>query len=106
MCGKGKSCPLVAVKGYRNAQNFVKDAGLREAFNILCLATKVRNLRLLAIFFNIQISGLRDRSLMEIEENVNLGTEERRFSKIPFENRQIGQSQIVVVAAIKHYQRM
>jgi hypothetical protein len=33
---------------------------------------------------------------MEIEENVNPGMEKRQFSKIPFENRQNMQSQIVV----------
>jgi hypothetical protein len=45
LCGKEKSRRLLAVKGYRNAQSFVKDAGLRQAFvtNTLCLATKVRN---------------------------------------------------------------
>lgn len=43
--------------------------------------------RLLATFFNIQISGLPDRSLMEIGENVNLGMEKRQFSKMAFENR-------------------
>jgi hypothetical protein len=34
---------------------------------------------LLATFFNFEISGLADRFLMEIEENVNPGTGERRF---------------------------
>jgi hypothetical protein len=33
---------------------------------------------------------------MEIEENVNPGIGKRQFSKIPFENRQNMQSQIVV----------
>jgi hypothetical protein len=50
----------------------------------------------LAKFFNFEISGLADRFLMEIEENVNLGTEQRHFSKIPFENRNNMQSQMVV----------
>jgi hypothetical protein len=39
-----------------------------------------RDYNFLATFFNLQISGLADRFLMEIEENVNLGTEGvRRF---------------------------
>jgi hypothetical protein len=33
---------------------------------------------------------------MEIEENVNPGTEKRQFSKIPFENRQNMRYQLVV----------
>jgi hypothetical protein len=33
---------------------------------------------------------------MEIEENVNAGTEQQQFSKIAFENRKNMQSQIVV----------
>jgi hypothetical protein len=41
----------------------------------------------LATYFNFEISGLSDRFLMEIEENVNPGTEKGQFSKIPFENR-------------------
>ena len=47
-------------------------------------------------FFNIEISCLPDRFLMEIEENVNAGTEQRQFSKIASENRKNMQSQIVV----------
>ena len=50
----------------------------------------------LATFFNIQISGLSDRSLMEMEENVNPGTRKRKFSEIPLGNRKNMQSQIVV----------
>ena len=50
----------------------------------------------LAKFFNHEIRGLADRFLMEIEENVNPGTERRQFSKIPFENRKNMQVQIVV----------
>jgi len=33
---------------------------------------------------------------MEVEENVNPGTEKRQFSKIPFENRKNMHSQLVV----------
>jgi hypothetical protein len=50
----------------------------------------------LATFFNFEIKGLADRFLMEIEENVNPGTEKRQFSKIPFEDRKHMQSQTVV----------
>ena len=50
----------------------------------------------LATFFNIQISGLPNRFLLEIEENVNSGRGKRRFLKIPFEYRKNMQSQIVV----------
>jgi hypothetical protein len=55
-----------------------------------------RDHRLLATFFNIQISGLADRFVMEIAENVNPGTEKRQFSKIALENRKNMRSQIVV----------
>jgi hypothetical protein len=34
------------------------------------------------MFFNIEISGLPDRSLMEIEENVNPGMERRPALKL------------------------
>jgi hypothetical protein len=50
----------------------------------------------LAMLFNFEIKGLADRFLMEIEENVNPGGQERRFSEIPFVNRKNMQSQIVV----------
>jgi len=49
-----------------------------------------------ATLFTIQIGGLVDRLLLEIEGKVNLGTEKPQFSKIPFRNRQNMQSQIVV----------
>ena len=49
----------------------------------------------LATFFNIQISGLAERFLMEIEENVNPGTQKGGFSEIPLGNRKNMQSQIV-----------
>jgi hypothetical protein len=42
--------------------------------------------RVLATFFDSKISVLADRFLMEIEENVNPGTEKRQFSKITLEN--------------------
>jgi len=47
-------------------------------------------------FFNFEISGLTHSFLMRIEEDVNPGTENRQFSKIPFENRKNLQSQIVI----------
>ena len=50
----------------------------------------------LATLFNIQIKGLADRFVTEIKENVNPGTQKGEFSKIPVENRQNIQSQIVV----------
>jgi len=50
----------------------------------------------LAKVLNFEISGLAHSFLIKIEENVNPGTEKRQFSKIPFENRQNMQSQIVV----------
>jgi hypothetical protein len=43
--------------------------------------------RFLATFFNYEISGLPDKYLMEIEENVNAGIEKRHFSKITLRNR-------------------
>jgi hypothetical protein len=51
---------------------------------------------LLATLFNIEISGLPDRFLTEIEENVNVRTQNEVFSKITFENRKNMQSHIVV----------
>jgi hypothetical protein len=50
----------------------------------------------LATLFTIQISGLVDRFLLEIQGKVNLGREKPQFSKIPFENRNKLRSQIVV----------
>ena len=44
--------------------------------------------RQLATFFNFEISGLADRFLMEIEENVNSGWENgslERYVLVPFE---------------------
>jgi hypothetical protein len=41
----------------------------------------------LAKFFNHEIRGFADRFLMEIEEDVNPGTEKQQSSKIPSENR-------------------
>jgi hypothetical protein len=42
---------------------------------------------LLAKLFTLEIRGLADMFLMEIEENVNPGMEKRQFSKMAFENR-------------------
>jgi hypothetical protein len=43
-------------------------------------ATSVRrDYIFLATFFNFEINGLPDRSLMEIEENVNPGTQKGGF---------------------------
>jgi hypothetical protein len=47
--------------------------------NIWWVTSVRRDYRLLATFFNFEISGLADEFLMEIEENVNLGMEKRQF---------------------------
>jgi hypothetical protein len=65
-------------------------------YYMLGLSIVTAECRCLATLFNIQISRLPDRSLMEIEENVNGGEEKGRFSQIPFGNRKNMQSQIVV----------
>jgi len=57
----------------------------------------------LATFFNFEISGLADRLLREIEENVNPGMAKRQFSKIPFENRKNMPFQIVVCHSRQFY---
>jgi hypothetical protein len=49
----------------------------------------------LATFFSFEISMLADRFLMEIEENVNPGAEQRQFSKILFDYLNNMHSQIV-----------
>jgi hypothetical protein len=55
-----------------------------------------RKRRYLATSFNIENSELADSFLMEIEENVNPGTEKSQCSKMLFGNRKNMQSQIVV----------
>ena len=52
--------------------------------------------RFLATLFNLQMSGLADRFLTEIEEKVNPGMGSRPLSEIAFENRKKMQFQIVV----------
>jgi hypothetical protein len=51
----------------------------------LRLFLTARTCQFRAAFFNVEISGLADRFVMEIEENVNFGPEKRQFSKIPYE---------------------
>ena len=68
----------------------------RSPYSILRPSHGRWNCRSLATFFNFEISGLADRSLMEIEENVNPGTQKGGFSEIPLGNRKNMQSQIVV----------
>ena len=50
----------------------------------------------LAKLFMFNISGLADRFLMEVVENVNPGTGKKQFSKIPSDYLKNMQSQIVV----------
>ena len=59
--------------------------GVKTRHKIRGVSSVKRDCIFLATFFNIQISGLADRFLMEIEENVNPGTGKRQFSKIPYE---------------------
>jgi hypothetical protein len=51
----------------------VKDTGVAEAivFNMLWMFPPPQNDGYLATFFNFEISGLADRFLMEMKENVN-----------------------------------
>jgi hypothetical protein len=66
-----------------------------ERHHMLGLSTVVIECRWLATFSNFEISGLADRFLIEIEENVNPRVEKRQPLKIPSENRKNMQAQIV-----------
>jgi len=68
-----------------------KASGVREA--------PIKGLLPRSLIF--EISGLADRFLMEIEENVNPETQKGEFSEIPFGNRKNMQYQIVVCDSSK-----
>jgi len=58
-----------------------------QAHKVLCVSFGWRECNILVTFFNFEINRLTDRFIVEIEENVNPGTEKRQFSKTAFENR-------------------
>jgi len=74
----------------------------QEIIDHLAISRFCPKYRFLAKVFNFEISGLPDRFLMEMEENVNPGMGKGQFSKIPFENRTNMQSQIVAYDSRTH----
>ena len=59
----------------------MKFSGREDRANIWWVSSARPTNRFLATLFNIQINGLADRFLMEIEENVNPGTEKGSFQR-------------------------